>query len=320
ALALLLAACIIHNSVAIAFGALVDIILIFALESRAIVQSGEVKSSLKELAEAIIAVVIIFVLLMLILQTTSPIDVVASCSMLPSLTRGEMVVLHGIPNMSSFLASTHVPVVNVSSSEFNKTLSNFSSEFLSFWAYNPNNRSEISNFMSSGYAVGLYNTECLDRYSEESQPYNYYKCFVPESEQKNNLIRYNYSIDSLVMNGTSYEIVETSGITIGNTAIAENYSNPIIVYRTNSSDSFPQGDIIHRLVAAIKVNRKYYLLTKGDNNEGLDIQYANYPPSANAVVGYYVGGLPYLGYLRLIIIGAVAPIPQCGEVIQHIQH
>jgi hypothetical protein len=314
----LIALYIFHNSVVIGIGVIVLIIIILVLEFSLSVHSDGAKSSIIDLGVAILAVVIIFAVLMVILQTSSPIDVVTSCSMLPVLSRGEMLLLHGIPNMSLFLASHHVPIVNVSQSQFNGMIGNMSSEFLAFYAYNPSNKSDIADITNLGaqLPVGLYNSACVDRYSAENEPYNYYRCYVPPQAQANNLIKYNYSIGKMLMNGTYYSVVYTSSITIANTTIVENYSNPIVVYRTNSSDTF-SGDIIHRAVAAIHVGAKYYILTKGDNNPGLDIQFANYPPSQSDIVGYFLGGLPYIGYLKLIVSGQLASDPQCGQVIQH---
>ena len=63
---------------------------------------------------------------------------------------------------------------------------------------------------------------------------------------------------------------------MGNVSIAENYGNPIVVYQTTPSDYFT-GSIIHRVFAVLNVERSYYFLTKGDNNQALDIEFENYP-------------------------------------------
>lgn len=316
-LVLLIVFYVLHNSVIMGIAVIVMIGMVVVLEIRYSVRSEGAKKSVIDLGVAILAVVILFGVLMLLLQTASPIDVVTSCSMLPALSRGEMLLLHGIPNMSAFLKDHDVPVVNLSTSQFNQMIGNFSSEFLAFEAYQPGNKSEISEIVNGGpgLPVGLYNQLCVDRYANENQPYNYYRCYVPK-QPADNLIKYNYSIGKILVNNTYDSVVYTSSITIANTTIVENYSNPVVVYQTNGSDSF-SGDIIHRVFAAIRVGGNYYILTKGDNNPGLDIQFANYPPSQSSIVGYYLGGLPYLGYLKLIVSGQLQSQPQCGEVAQH---
>lgn len=306
------------SSVIIGIGALLLFAAIIVLEFRFSVHSEGLKKSVIDLVVVVVAVAAVFGILTVILQTSSPIDVVTSCSMLPSITRGEALLLHGIPNMSSFLATNHVPVVNLTQSQFNKMIGNFSSEYLAFWAYQPNNKSKISEIVQGGnnFPVALYNQLCLDQYSEENQVYNYYRCYVAQQPQSN-LIKYNYSVGNILINNTRFNIVYTSSITIANTTITENYSNPVIVYATNRSDIGFSGHIIHRIFAAIDVSGKYWLLTKGDNNPGLDIEFANYPPSQNSVLGYYLGGLPYFGYIRLFIVGQFQAQVQCSQIIQH---
>lgn len=317
---LLIVLYIVDNNIAFAAAVVVLIVAILVLEFSYSVRTEGAKKSVIDIGIAVLAVVILFVILMVALDTTSPINVVTSCSMLPTLSKGEMLLLHGIPNVSAFVASRKIPVVNMSQSTFDAMMGNFSNEFLAYYAYDPANRSDISEIIPEGsdYPIALYNTKCIYQYGSGGvdEPYDYYRCYVG-LQPSSDIIKYGYQVGNIIINNTYYSVIYTSTFSIANTTIVENYSNPIIVYKTNSSDEFPEGDIIHRAVAAIRVGSQYYILTKGDNNEGLDIQFANYPPSQNDVVGYFAGGLPYLGYLKLIVSGDLAPDPQCGEVIQH---
>ena len=293
--------------------AFVLLITIIAVEFKYSIKEDGVRKSLYDVIMAIVAIAIVWMILMAVLETSSPVDVVASCSMLPSLHRGDMVLLHGIPNMSSFLESHNVPVVNVSPQEFNRTIANISSESLAYFAYNPSDKAEIAEiFGSRQLPVALYNTQCIDAFESEGLSSRIGSCMV--DSQGSNLIKYNYSIENVSQNGNTYYTAQTSSITIANTTINENYSNPIIVYRTTSRDSF-SGDIIHRLFAAIKSGNEYYMLTKGDNNGGLDVKFVNYPANESAVVGYVIGDVPYVGYLRLIISGMFATPAGCNSTI-----
>jgi hypothetical protein len=96
--------------------------------------------------------------------------------------------------------------------------------------------------------------------------------------------------------------------------VPENYSNPVVVYKTIQNDSFG-GSIIHRLVAAIDVNGTYYFLTKGDNNPALDIEFGNYPAAQSDIVGYKIADVPVLGYVKLLISGQLVTPAGCNQTI-----
>ncbi len=317
-LAVLVIAYAIRNSPIIGAAALIAIVAVLIAEFKYSVRSEGMKKSIIDILVALGAVAALWIVLMVVLDTGAPIDVVSSCSMLPVLQRGDLVALHGIGNVSQFVSSNHIPVVNVSATEMSKFLANIENEFVSFYAYNPSNMSEISTTVigNSTYKVGLYNNKCLDTYSYLGEYYNYYKCRVIQNSQAGNLITYQYGVGRIDIRNQQYGVVYTSAITVANTTIVENYSNPIIVYRTTANDSFT-GDIIHRVYAVMRSGENYYFLTKGDNNPGLDIQFVNYPATQNGVVGYYVGGIPVLGYLKLIISGELQGQAQCGQVIVH---
>ncbi len=293
--------------------AFVVLIITLASEFKFSVKEEGMRRSMYDIMTAIVAVVVIWIILIILLGTSSPVNVVASCSMLPTLHRGDLVILRGIPNMTSFLKSHDISTVNVSPQEMNYTISNMNSEFLAFFAYNPSNTSKIGEIVNiPDPRVQLYNTKCIDTYTVSGQPQDISKCAV--QSQGNNLIRYNYSIESVDVAGITQYIPQTNRITIGNTTINENYSNPIVVYQTTTNDSF-SGDIVHRVFAAIRAGSNYYLLTKGDNNGGLDIQFLNYPVKSGAVLGYVVADLPIVGYLRLIISGQLSTPAGCNSTI-----
>lgn len=292
--------------------AFILILVVIAMEFRSSLRSEGAMKTLVDVIVAVVAAVIIFWLIpAAALSTSSPINVVASCSMLPVLHRGDLVFLHGIANMSAFLSRNHIPVVNVSQAEFNGMTNNMQSEFIEPFAYFNGDRSQISSIITNNrtFGVGFYSLECIASQSQASQ---YGRCYVPT--QQGNLIRYNYSTTRLVTPQGNESIVYVPSITIGNTTVVENYSNPIIVYKTTKQDYFT-GDIIHRLFAAMRVGNSYYLLTKGDNNPVLDIESLNYPANSSDVLGYVVFGVPYLGYPSLIIKGQIGNVPGCNQTI-----
>ncbi len=319
ALFVLLALYALHNSAIIGAATLVLIVAILVLEARtSISKEGGIKS-LIDVAIALLFAAALWFAFTVALATPVPFDAIASCSMQPVLHRGDIVVLQGVRNMSSFLKASHVPIVNVSNASFSYMLSHMSREFVAFYAYSDANKSTISNFIplnASRYSVGLYSTTCLSYYSSLGQSYNYYRCYLSNSSQQGNLIRYDYSIGRVMVNGKEYGMVETSSIFINGTKIIDNYSNPIIVYRTTPNDTF-SGDIIHRAVAAIHAEGNYYIITWGDNNPGPDIQFGNYPPDQKQVLGHVLLNVPYLGYFKLILSGQIGAVAGCNQVILH---
>lgn len=303
-----------NNSFALGAGIFLLIIIILVLEAKISVETEGKAKSVVDIAVALVAALLFWLILVVILQTSSPIDAVASCSMLPTLKRGDIVILHGIGNPAEFAISHRIPIINISRSSFDAMESNMANEFLAYYAYSPSNMSKISEIVPIGskYDVGLYNTYCVysDLYLGKSS--NIYRCFV--DSQNNNLIKYHYSIGNVIVGGKEYNIVYTSNISINNITISQNFSNPIIVYRTTERDYF-SGDIIHRVYAVINASGEYYFLTMGDNNPGLDIEFANYPPNSSSVLGYVVGTLPVLGYLKLIISGQFGAVQGCNQTI-----
>ena len=296
-------------------GAIAFILLIFTLieEFGQSVNDEGLRKSLYDVIAAIAIIVVIWIVLVIILGTSSPINVVASCSMLPTLHRGDLIILHGISNMTAFLESNKIPVVSISPQQMSALQSNMNSEFLAFFAYNASNPSQISElFAQPNLPIALYNTRCIDLFESSGQYSRIKECRV--SSQGANLIQYNYSIVNVSIGALTAYSAQTNQISIANTLITENYHNPIIVYKTTSNDSFT-GDIIHRLVAAIKVGNQYYLLTKGDNNPGLDIQFINYPIAQSDVAGSVVYDIPAIGYLRLIVSGMFTTPQGCNSTI-----
>lgn len=292
---------------------LMFIVLVVA-EIRTSFKSEGAGKTARDVAIAIGAAVLVFWLIpALVLGTASPINAVVSCSMLPTLHRGDMVLLHGIPNMGLFLQRNRIPVVNVSQSEFSSMVGNMRSEFVEPMAYFNGNRSNVSTTINgnASFEIGTYNLMCL---LTQSSPSGYSGCYVPDSSASSNLIRFGNATATLRTPTGNATTVYVPSITIGNTTIVENYSSPIIVYKTTRQDSF-SGDIIHRVFAAMRVGSSYYLLTKGDNNPVLDIEALNYPVNQSNVVGYVVAHVPYLGYASLIIKGQVGNVPGCNQTI-----
>jgi hypothetical protein len=296
--------------------ALFMIIVILFFEVKTSIKSEGAKKSIIDIASAVGAAVVVWVVLIIVLQTSAPIDAVSSCSMLPVLHRGDLVILRGIGNMNDFISSKHVPVINVSNSAFQNMQSNMQNEFLAFFAYVNGNKSKIS-YTTTGidnYTVGLYRTDCLSQKNYIGQQSQIAQCFAPSQVQDSNLIRYGYAIGNLSANAQIYRAIYTSQISILNRTLIENYSNPIIVYETTGRDAF-SGSIIHRLYAILNVSGSYYFLTKGDNNQALDIEFSNYPINQSKVLGYVIAQVPLVGFVKLLLSGQITTPAGCNQVL-----
>ncbi len=293
--------------------AFVIIVMTLIAEFRSSVKDEGAQKSIYEIITALAAVVVLWIMLSVVLNTSSPINVVASCSMLPNMHRGDLIILHGISNMSSFLSSHSVPVVNVPAQRFASMESNISNEFLAYYVYQPGNKSNIAEITNlTNLPSALYNTKCIGVYQYTRNPREFYTCAANQSKD---LITYSYSLSRLSLNSNVSNIASISSIAIANQTIVENYSNPIIVYKTIPNDTFYPEVIIHRIYAAINASGKYYILTKGDNNPGIDMEFGNYPISQSNVVGYVIADIPVLGYIKLILSGQFAQPAGCNYVI-----
>jgi signal peptidase I len=293
---------------AIVLGVVIFFLIIIAIVLEVIGGGNDIgyKKSIAEIVVAVVAVILFWYGLQFFLGTSSPIDVVPSCSMLPYLHRGDMIFLHGVSSVSQIKA----PVVDVTSSQMAKMLSSPNSESLSCIAYRTNSTGTyIRQTLAPGYTVGLI------------EDINGVYRLVSRSEQQSNLVQYSCETKEVrLSSGQILNEAYTTSITINNKTITGDRNNSIIVYSTKPGDLFySEGDsyIVHRAYAVLNDSGNYYILTKGDNNPGLDIQYGNYPPNMTDVAGKVIGAVPYLGYLKLIISGDLVVPQGCNSTVLH---
>ncbi len=293
---------------AITLGIVTFFLIIIAIVLELISGKNEVgyKKSILEIAVAIIVVVVLWYGLKFFLATNNPIDVVPSCSMLPYLHRGDMIFLHGVSSISQIKA----PIIDVTSSQMSMVLSSPDSESLSCVAYITNaSGTYIRQTLAPGYKVGLI---------EDSN--GVYR-LVSKQEESGNVVQYTCGTREVKLStGQILNEAYTTSITVNNRTIAGDRNNSIVVYGTRPGDLFyEEGDayVVHRVYAILNDSGDYYVLTKGDNNPGLDIQYGNYPPNMSQVQGKVVGVIPYLGYLKLIISGNLVVPQGCNSTVIH---
>jgi signal peptidase I len=287
------------------FAVLIILVALIALEGFNSVKERGFKSSFKEIAVVIIAVAVFWFATSAALGTSHPFDVVPSCSMLPNLQRGDLIVLQGIKNISEVKA----PIVKVDQTQWNATLSALSTASAECAAYSySGGRLNISGQYIPGESVGIY-------VSGENSGY------IAPANYSQGVLRYSCGIANATLDtGGTERLAQTTTITIGNVTVGRNFNNSIIVYQTLPQDLFyKEGDtlIVHRVMAIVNASGSYYFLTWGDNNQGLDIQYLNQPPNLTQTEGKVVGVVPYLGYLKLAFSGEITTPAGCNYVTQH---
>jgi hypothetical protein len=297
-----------NGSLSLLFGAAILISLgsLVVLEVFNSLAEQGTKKGIMELFTTVIIIAFIWVVLTSLLGTSHPLDVVPSCSMLPVLSRGDMIIIKGVANASDI----HAPMVDMSKSAMAAILQNPSLESLECVAYKVTGSGiSVNQFIAPGYSIGLYRPG-IDGGS-----------IISNGSQASNPIRYLCGEQSVrLQNGTIAEEAYIRSITIGNTTITGDQNNSIIVYHTLPQDLFyREGDsyIVHRVYAIINVTGSYYFLTKGDNNPGLDMQFLNVPPNMSQVQGQVVATIPYIGYLKLAFSNQLTQPAGCNTTVIH---
>lgn len=279
------------------------IVILIVLEVMNGIKEEGLKRNVIEIGVAILIVVVFWFSLKAVLHTNYPLDVVPSCSMLPQLKRGDLILLQGVNESKGLKA----PVISVSSAAYGRFLKNIQNESLSCVAYKyGNNKIEISQIVMPGDSVGLFD------------PLNGGR-IVPSNFQQGDLVQYTCgSANLLFSNGTMEKEAYTAAVTINGTALYGDANNSVIVYETVPQDYFYQlgdGYVVHRVYAILNVSGKYFVLTKGDNNPGLDLQYGNYPVNSTYVEGKVLYSAPYLGYLKLALSNSFVEPAGCNSTI-----
>lgn len=294
------------EAIAIILGAAIffTIMVLLAIElTNGIKEEGFSRNAI-EIVIAVVAVLVFWFILKAVLHTQYPLDVVPSCSMLPTLQRGDMILLQGANQ-----TSINAPIVNVNATQWNASFSSTATEAIECVAYNVSGgRLRIQQELQPGFTVGLLRNA------------GQYAQIVPYQFQDNLSVKFLCGeVNVTTPNGT-VRYASTVGISIGNRTINGDANNSVVVYQTNPKDTFyKEGDsyIVHRVYAIANVSGKYYVLTKGDNNPGLDVQYGNLPINMSSVGGKVIASIPLLGYFKLILSNSFSEPAGCNTTIQN---
>ncbi|MEM3030575.1 MAG: hypothetical protein QXH27_02460 [Candidatus Micrarchaeia archaeon] len=286
AIALLLALAFLSKGSAFSEGfALAAAAAAFALLLAESVVNAELKKGAtgwgKEAKEVVVAVATALALwfgLSLLLGTSSPLDAVVSCSMLPALERGDIVLLHG--------GEVSAPVANVPK--------------------------EAWSALAAGNAFRMLCGICVDAAGERPcllDP-------AARAEVKNGSFVCGWC-ERQRFSGGRERVPCAKGVVLAGKTIPVSTANDVIVYEPLPADAFARsGSIIHRVQAAALVDGKTYYFTKGDNNPQFDVQVGNEPVAADRSKGRVIARAPYLGYFKLLLSGMLGAPPGCDAILK----
>lgn len=259
------------------------------------------KSELKELVIGLVVALIIWYSISFLLNTSTPISAVVSCSMLPTLERGDMVLVHG-GNTETY-GTIYLDDISQVTPDALVVIGNREQNV------EGSVHTHCSMYPKDAICL-LYRSE-PEKVTELHGPleFGYGRCKRVELKTGETFIV--PCVVSVKKSGTDDKILLYPHKEIGD----------IVVYQPNKGDMFSYvGDIVHRAVVTIKTKQGTYYLTKGDNNQVTDIQiyYPGYGgnrlvPEQN-IKGNVVLRVPIIGYIKLLISAQLEMPEQCSYI------
>ncbi len=260
------------------------------------VKEGGWKNEIKEIAIAIAIALIVWYGAGFALSTPSPINAIVSCSMLPQLERGDLVLLQG--------GEVKAPAISISDEETNAL-------FASPIVYYPDGQITVNGSIYSYCSSQAHTSERIcqgfkespELYTEKRGGFSFTYAKCPRTFANDQRTYAEPCVGSVSYNGNEY---------------ATNLQNDVVVYATKPGElyyySTGGGDIIHRNILTVKSPTRTIYLTKGDNNAIFDIQAyyydstvpkitdsGNSPATQPQFKGKVIARIPYLGYPKLFI-------------------
>jgi len=270
----------------------VEIFAMVGLEVRQGVKKHGMKHEIVDTVVALVVALAIWFGASFILNTSSPISAVASCSMLPNLERGDFVIIQGVEIDAVELKITK------------KDLEELSGEVTVF--YNGKETNVLGSMFS--YCYKFRDEKVCQDFVDS--PEDFY--------EKRGDFTFYYSACSLEMGEAEALQPCITKVNYKGVDYYSNFSHDTIVYVPAKDEYYYPRDIVHRVFMKLDVEGVEYYLTRGDNNPVLDIQAfdytsgrGNYPISEEKVKGKVITRIPVLGYLKLAIAGQFNEQPQC---------
>jgi len=275
-------------------GLLIGLCIVWVVALEFLIGASEhgIKNELKETAIALLIALIIWFGAGFILNTPSPINAIVSCSMLPHIQRGDMVLLSG-DRISAPLEKVE-SLGGIGTARVFQDGNGVLDVNGSLYAYCAQHQGEpiCNSFI-------LAPEKFFEKHGPLTIGYERCEILYPKTgvRQTGPCVAY------LEVNGKRYY---------------ENLSNDVVVYQPNRSEYYSRvGDIIHRVFIKLSSKNQTYFLTKGENNPILDIQVydeasrkGNRPVEVERSKGRILFNAPYIGYLKLFISPSAIPTPE----------
>jgi len=257
------------------------------------------KEELKELAFIAVGALILWYGLKLVLHTDTPITAVVSCSMLPSVQRGDLLIVKGPPVEAGY--ELEVPYSDVRALSQDPVV-----------VYGNESISVEGSLYS--YCLGNPSPLCVEFVRN---PQNF------EEVRGNFTFHYSRCWREWADTGEKKAEVCVSSITYANRTYPVERKGDVVVYRPAKGTLFSlYGDIVHRAVVELKTEKESFYLTKGDNNNIFDVQFysglyglRNYPVSEGEVLGKALFRIPFLGYYKLFLSMYVEEEDLCKAIL-----
>ena len=283
------------------FGLLVGLSLVWAVVLEFLVGSKEhgIGAEIKETAIALLLALVLWFGAGFVLQTPSPLNAIVSCSMLPHIQRGDMVLLMGdrIQAPTAQVQSLD-GIGNAVVMQGGQQVASFNGSLYSHCAQNPS-EPLCAQFISSP-------TDFTEKQGPLTFGYETCEMLYPKTGER--------------QSGPCVSWLEANGV-----RYYTNLSDDVVVYAPLKGEDYASvGDIIHRAFIKLQDNQtgKTYFLTKGDNNPIFDIQVydekagvGNRPVEVGRSKGRVLLQIPYIGYLKLFISpGAIMTPDGCDRI------
>ena len=260
------------------------------------------KSELRDTLIAVVVAALLYYGLGFALHTSSPISAVVSCSMLPSLSRGDLIVIQGSLPSS--------PTWEVSEEDM-KDIQNPNITVLV--------NGKVYKMKGSIFSYCLFNSgEVCDKFREN-----------PSSvvEKRGNFI-FKYGMCKRIGKLTYYQPCLKEIVYKNNTLSLSSKQGDVVVYTPKKEDLFGfalrGGEVVHRVVLTLKRGNKTLYITKGDNNNVADMQFYSYtydkgnsPVLPSQIKGKVVFRIPFLGYYKLFLVGSFSETEFCSSVLSY---
>lgn len=275
-------------------------------------KTGGIKNELKETALAILLGLIVWFGSGFLLNTSTPINAIVSCSMLPAYERGDMVILQGAPANTIYAeySGSKYDINSTASVQFGGQNYLFNGSIYSYCSQKTqascaNYYADPQKYGQSGGQISLVcdaGTESICK-SFYSSPEKFVESHGPISFEYGNCNKYYPKTQSTVVEAC------VSKTYFNGNEIPFDSNAQLIVYQPKKSDVYSLvGDIVHRARVGINASDGTVYLTKGDNNPIYDFQFfsnaynaGNSPVETSQLKGKVIFRIPWLGNFKLFI-------------------